>query len=183
MSKKGFSLVEVALALGIIAFALLTILALVPMGIASVHISAEEMRATDILSILTTDLRNTGTPATGSQIFGLSLPYARNTSGRSIFSTSLAQASSTTLVSALATAKCTTGVNESESPVSLSSGSLPIFQASIVYLSIPVNAAPIQARLIVNWPPLTGSTATVADLTSVGKVQGYVEALVTYPAP
>jgi hypothetical protein len=59
----------------------------------------------------------------------------------------------------------------------------PRFQVSVIYTTIPSagNLTPIEARLIVNWPAISGNTVT--DLTDTSKVRGYVQAYVTFKAP
>ena len=53
-SASAFSLVEITLALGITAFALLAILGLLPVGLKSAQDSNEQARATDILNLAAT---------------------------------------------------------------------------------------------------------------------------------
>ena len=91
VQRRGFSLVEIALALGVIAFALLSVVALLSTGVKSNEISVEETRATAILTLLEADLRNTS-PAynSTSAIYHLPLPYAANpTTSASIFNPAL----------------------------------------------------------------------------------------------
>lgn len=180
----GFSLIEVALALGIVSFALLSVVALLPIGISTNRASAEEFHASNLLSFLSADLRNTdprlaSAHAGNSALFGLPLPYQVSGAGKLVLNSQLSPVSSAT---AAVPAACTTGVDAADGLVA--PGTLPPspYQVTVVYSVVPaVGNAPIQARLIVNWPCLQG--ATVADLTDRSKVRGYVEAYVTYPAP
>ena len=55
----GFSLVEVALALGIASFGLLALFGLLPVGISSNHASIEQTNATNIATAIIADLRQT----------------------------------------------------------------------------------------------------------------------------
>ena len=59
---RGFSLVEVTLALGVAAVSLLAIFALLPVGLKTNQVAIERRAATDILSGVVADLR--ATPAT-----------------------------------------------------------------------------------------------------------------------
>jgi uncharacterized protein (TIGR02598 family) len=55
---RGFSLVEVTLALGIVAFAFITLFALLPTGLRLVRESSDEGVAVNILTALAADLKN-----------------------------------------------------------------------------------------------------------------------------
>ena len=77
--RSGFSLVEVTLALGVAAISLLAIFALLPIGVKTNQIAAEQTASTDVLSAIIADLRATSitTPrggATSSQQFRLNIP-------------------------------------------------------------------------------------------------------------
>jgi len=172
----GFSLVEVVLALGIMSFCLMALIGLLPVGIRSNQISAEEIHAVNLLTIMEADLRNTHQLANGgkSLLLGLALPYITNAAGQSICNPAL----STNSVSAANS----TGLEENETPVTYSGIPRPRYQASVIYSTLPAagNPAPIQARLIVNWPATNASSPR--DLTS-GFGGGFVETTVTFPAP
>jgi uncharacterized protein (TIGR02598 family) len=64
-SKGGFSLVEVALALGIAAFCLVPVFGLLPIGLNSNHATFEQTGAANVASAVVADLRGTAliTPA------------------------------------------------------------------------------------------------------------------------
>lgn len=69
-STTAFSLIEVTIALGIIAFAMIVIMGLLPAGMSTVRESSEESAATNILAAVAADIRNipagqTNTPAYG----------------------------------------------------------------------------------------------------------------------
>lgn len=77
--KTGFSLVEVALALGVSAFCLIAILGLLPVGLKSSQAALEQTAANGILSAVATDLRATPPTsppgrAASSQQFGIPIP-------------------------------------------------------------------------------------------------------------
>lgn len=74
---RAFSLVEVVLAIGIVAFAFVLILALLPTGLNSVKDGKLQEIATEILSAAESDLRNTprSSSSAASPIYGF-LPYA-----------------------------------------------------------------------------------------------------------
>lgn len=171
----GFSLVEVVLALGVSVFALLAVIALLPLGLKNNSTSVEELRSLSILSSVEADLRNSRLPAgTGgpqlSAAFGLPLPYRITAEGRLVLNPELIK--DTVYTSAL---------GESEKPAA--SPAEARYQASVVYLSAPgANSfSPIQARLIVSWPPI--SAATIADLTNPARVSGFVDKWICFEVP
>lgn len=56
MMRKGFSLVEVTIALGIIAFCVISVVALLPMGMNSLQSARDRRNATEVLNLLAGDL-------------------------------------------------------------------------------------------------------------------------------
>jgi type II secretory pathway pseudopilin PulG len=167
--QRGFSLVEVTIALGIAVFAILSVVGLLSVGILSNRISIEETRASTLLTILEADLRNT-LPGTGlSGLYGLPMPYATNAGGEVVRNPAL-----------MAGTLGSTGVDGSGQPVPLSASPPSAFQASVVYVRIPPTGSllPTEARLIVNWP---GTNST--NVEALGRTTGMVEALVSFPAP
>ncbi|HSI82855.1 MAG: hypothetical protein ACAI35_00280 [Candidatus Methylacidiphilales bacterium] len=186
-SKQAFSLVELALALGVVSFALVSVLALLLVGVRSNQISMEETRATYLLSVLEADLRNThpllteGDAATAgkSLIYKLQLPYYVEPGTEKYVVNPDIQPMATTLI--LGTT--TTGINDADKPVNITSSNRPGFQATIIYTSVPAanNPDTLQARLIVNWPSMLDTDPAI--LTDLNKVKGFVEATVSFPAP
>ncbi len=177
--RNGFSLVEVVLALGVVSFALLAIVALLPAGIKNNKISTEETRATCLLTTLEADLRNTHPLANSgkSQLFGLLLPYKWDSS------TSRVSLNSALSVNSITTST-SVGITETQSAVAYSSTNpRPRYQATVIYTQVPSasSAAPVLARLIVSWPAMT--TTSVSQLTSSTNVLGFVETCVAFPAP
>lgn len=65
----GFSLVEVTLAIGIVAFALITLLALMPVGLKTNRKSIDEIAALGMLTSLESDLRTSPSSKAQSVIF------------------------------------------------------------------------------------------------------------------
>lgn len=70
-SVSAFSLIEVTLAVGIIAFAVIALYGLLPTSIATVRSGASEETATDILYSAAADLRRTQTAQTNSPFYQL----------------------------------------------------------------------------------------------------------------
>jgi type II secretory pathway pseudopilin PulG len=69
--SRGFSLVEVTLALGLVAFALISLLGLLPVGLNTVRESSDQRDGMNILSALDADIRNVPSGKTDSQIYGI----------------------------------------------------------------------------------------------------------------
>ena len=80
---KAFSLVEVALALGIISFGLIAILGLIPKGLGIVKESADEAAALNILSAVSSDIQCVGSNATASASY--QIPVQSVNSGKGYF--------------------------------------------------------------------------------------------------
>jgi uncharacterized protein (TIGR02598 family) len=69
--ESGFSLVEVTMALGILTFALMVLLALLPVGLNTVQKSAQESAATNVLHAVAADIRNVPTGEQTSSLYGI----------------------------------------------------------------------------------------------------------------
>ena len=69
----GFSLVEVTIALGVAAVCLLSLFALLPIGLNSNNAAVQQTLAVDILNAVVSDLRNTPSGGTSSPQFGIPL--------------------------------------------------------------------------------------------------------------
>ncbi len=82
----AFSLVEVTLALGISAFALIAIFGLLPVGLQVSRAAGEQNSASSILAAIAADLRATPTSGTTSPLFGITIPgNASTTSSSTLF--------------------------------------------------------------------------------------------------
>jgi uncharacterized protein (TIGR02598 family) len=79
LTNNGFSLVEITLALGVMAFCLVAIAGLLPVGFTTTRSSSEETLASDLINAIDADLRTTPTTASQSPSFKVS------TSGESTF--------------------------------------------------------------------------------------------------
>ncbi len=88
-SRAGFSLIEVTIAMGITVFALITILALIPTGLGANRASTQLTAATNVLTGIFADLRQTPTAAAiassssalnaKSPIYGIDVTQASST--------------------------------------------------------------------------------------------------------
>jgi type II secretory pathway pseudopilin PulG len=167
---SGFSLVEVVLAIGIIAFAVLSVLALLPIGIRSNQISADETRAIGILTVLEADLRNTRpTATTQSSIYDLPLPYVIDANGSHAINPNIGNGG----------AAVTRGLTNNEEVLPPPLTSRPRYQVSVTYRNRSNNS--VDARLIVNWPGIDSTDPR--DLTDSGKVSGFVEVFTVFRMP
>jgi len=173
MRRSGFTLVEVVIALAVFAFALLSILALLPLGLKSNRVSSEEVRATCILTALEADLRNTHPLENSgkSKYFGLVLPYTIDASGHVTLNRTL---STNTL-----SADTSVGLDENEQPATAALR----LQVTVLYTRVPPAGShgPIEARFIVSWP--WRNTTDPIALTAPGNTGGFVESYVTFPSP
>jgi len=70
---RGFSLIEVTLALGIVAFGVLAIVALLPTGLSLARESSDETVAVNVLSALAADIANSSGRTNLSFLYGVSL--------------------------------------------------------------------------------------------------------------
>lgn len=71
-NAAAFSLVEVAIALGVAAFCLVAVLGLMPVGVQTSRNASSQTAANNIISIVASDLRTTAAAAMGSPQFGIS---------------------------------------------------------------------------------------------------------------
>lgn len=181
--RKAFSLVEVVLAMGIAAIVLLSILALLPLGVKNNQISVEETRATSMLTTIEADLRNSHPDLNSgkSLIFGLPLPYKKDlASGRLVFNDALQPQ--------ILASGYSVHVDDSEQPVSGANGRSR-YQVSVIYTQLPFAAnstnlsslSALQARLVVNWP--SANLSDPGSLTDLSRLSGYVESTISFPAP
>lgn len=82
--SRAFSLVEVAMAVGIVAFGLIAIFGLLPISLTTTRTISSEGMATDILTGLAEDLQvERGTPADATPLYGLAV--GTDTNGSVLF--------------------------------------------------------------------------------------------------
>ena len=78
-TRRGFSLVEVTLALGVAGFCLVSIFGLIPVALNSNQAALEQTVASGILTSISGDLRAAAKSATASEQFGITLPPSPGT--------------------------------------------------------------------------------------------------------
>ena len=71
--QDAFSLVEITMALGIVAFAVVVLMGLLPAGLSASREGASEELATEILTAAAADIRNTAPGETSSPLYGIPL--------------------------------------------------------------------------------------------------------------
>ncbi|XHR29650.1 MAG: Verru_Chthon cassette protein B [Chthoniobacteraceae bacterium] len=80
--SSGFSLVEVALAIGIAAFCLISILGLIPVGLTVAQNASSQTGAVSLISAIAADLREVSTTGTASPYFKITIP---DTTGKTLY--------------------------------------------------------------------------------------------------
>jgi uncharacterized protein (TIGR02598 family) len=146
--SSGFSLIEVTLALGVAAFCLLSVFALLPMGLNSSQNASEQTAVAGIATAISADLH--ATPMTGGTTsrLGFVIPAAGRTSVQSLF---FAQDASVTGIA---------GAN------AVASGSAPSrYRATVTIQPDPtlvaINSATkfFKVWILITWPALADSNA------------------------
>jgi len=93
-SGAAFSLVEVTLALGVAAIALIAIFGLLVIGTQTNHTAVEQTASSDILTAVAADLRATPNANSNSTQFGIAIPAEGNTAATTtLYFNSLGKAS------------------------------------------------------------------------------------------
>ena len=82
---SAFSLVEVVVAIGIFSFCLLTLAALIPVGLTDNRSSHDRTVAADLCSSIESDLRATPVGSTTSPLFSIALPTGTTTTTTTLF--------------------------------------------------------------------------------------------------
>jgi uncharacterized protein (TIGR02598 family) len=143
-SSRGFSLIEVTLALGMTGFCLLTLFGLLPLGLSSNETSLDQTMAGNIAGAIVGDLRSAQPLVTGtSPRFGFNIPGA---------------GSGTTIGAAPQTLYLTASGNPTGSvggsPV-ISGTAMPVYRATVGFA--PPSGGQRTAtsvRLLITWPAL-----------------------------
>ncbi|MEM1059871.1 MAG: hypothetical protein AAGK14_11535 [Verrucomicrobiota bacterium] len=167
------------------AFAFLSLMALLPLGMQNNAVSIEQTHAVGTISMLEADLRYTHPAYTDpgrdirageSAIYGLPLPYEFAVQGDS---------GSMEVNGAIREGQVySVGITDNGELVDIADGVRTRYQISVTYTNVPnaVNGEPVEALLTVSWPS-QGVSATSEDLIDPRKVDGYVEGFVSFPTP
>jgi uncharacterized protein (TIGR02598 family) len=166
--RFGFSLVEVVLALGVAVFCLLSILALLPIGLSNNQTSIEQTSAASFARAIEADLRATArtSPPTDqiSPLFKIAIP-ATSTATHTLFLTENGSAA---------------GALDGDAVPSSDQELNPQFRATMTFL--PPSAAssgnPSKAatgvRIFITWPALADRTASVAPLRHIARYETFI---------
>jgi Tfp pilus assembly protein PilV len=136
---SAFSLVEVVIAIGVFAFCLLTLMALVPVGLSDNRMSRERMIAADLCTSLEFDLRSTASTGTATPINGIKFPVPSPTASVS---------ATTTLYDGYVASSPMATFSTTNSPTSQ-------YFFTIVLTSAATNTyprSPVIANIQVTWP-------------------------------
>ena len=178
--SSAFSLIEVALALGIVAFAIVGLVALLPIGLKEAKNSTEEIQAINLITVLSSDLKNTPLGKSASSYFNLTpLPWAlASGSNAAIPNSSVVTGSNYTFYATSGQGIQTTSVG-AHYRVTLQYVRAP-GQPNVTDGTTPPAGSPasFEALMTVSWPPSLDPYPT----TGV-KAQGLVEAYLTFPKP
>jgi uncharacterized protein (TIGR02598 family) len=161
---SAFSLVEVTLALGVAAFALVAIFGLLPVGLNSNQASIEQTAATSIATGIISDLRTTPITSTTSTRYGITIP----TTG---------SATHTVFIKEDGTAAGAQDANANPSQN-------PRYRATLVFTVPPAKTAyfgqtsptatqgtSTVVRLLLTWPALTDLNASQAPTHYTGSFE------------
>jgi uncharacterized protein (TIGR02598 family) len=143
--SSGFSLVEVALAMGVAAFCLVSLLGMLTVGLTSSQVSSNETRATHLMSQVADDLQvaqvlnNGAAPTKTSPFYGFTLP---------------ANGSSSTMTSSPQTLYLTAD-GTATSQINSTMGPGAVFRVTVGFSAPAATNAVSQgssARIQVTWP-------------------------------
>lgn len=139
--KRGFSLTEVLLAIAIVAIAMVPLVALIPISLKRAQLSTEETHAVHLLAAFVQDLRYTQAERSESEIFKVtSLPFKGATANQK---------------NMVWVDSCWATYPADQKPNGF------CYQIEWTYASIPDPASflPIEATIIVRWPPNPNSSS------------------------
>jgi uncharacterized protein (TIGR02598 family) len=161
----GFSLVEVVLALGVVAFCLLAIMGLMSTGLGSNQAAVEQTEAASIATSIASDLRNTLGSSVASPQYDFAFPALGGTATQPntvYFAEGLVPVSGSSLNPVNAAA--------STSPVSASIA--PLFRADVTFSPPPAGQrTATAARIFITWPALTNPNPTVPPAGFAGSYE------------
>jgi uncharacterized protein (TIGR02598 family) len=151
-TKVAFSLVEVVIAIAVFSFCLLTLLALVPVGLTDNKSSRDRMIVSDLCSSLESDMKATATTNFASPINGITFPTPSAT----------ATSTATTTLYDIYTSSSTTTFSMTKGPASQ-------YRFTIVLTSYPTNSypfIPVLANVHVTWPASASPTVATGSTTA-----------------
>jgi len=145
-SARGFSLVEVAMALGIAVFCLVPLFALLPMGLTSNQASLEQTMAGNIAGAIVADLRCAQPLVAGtSPRFGFSVPALSGTMTIASTPQTLYLAANGIVIGAVGSGPVVTGT------------AVPRYRATVGFAPPSTGRTATAVRLLITWPALADS--------------------------
>lgn len=132
--KRGFSLIEVVLALAIVSFCLVLLVGLLPIGLKTNQISSEEFRAMNLMTALITDVEATPQTERNSRIYQVNpLPSSEDAKEKK---------------------EIVFYIDESGKMTKTDTGTLTRFKVLWVYTRVPEKESldPIEAWIKISWP-------------------------------
>lgn len=160
-SSAAFSLVEVVLALGLVSFALLALMGMIPVGLRQHSVSTEEVRALELITAVASDICNSTETNNTSKQFKVDIT-APSGNGGQIYSPFYVD----------------------ENFKAVSNPSEARYSVAVTYTQPATNTVPAYMRVVVAWP---GSSATFSSTgpggLSLSGEMGSVEALVARTWP
>jgi uncharacterized protein (TIGR02598 family) len=176
----AFSLVEVVVAIGIVAFAILALVALLPIGLHAVRNSTEEIQAANLISVISSDLKDTSPTNETSAYFQLDpIPWKRDVAA------TVAGANPSIVVGQNYTfyfkdGQGLTSAGDARYRVTLRYTRVPGKASIVGDTPLAGGSSVIEALVMVSWPALVDPFPGASGGPTA---QGHVEAYLTFSRP
>lgn len=154
-SKKGFSFIEIMLAIGVVTIAIIPLVGLIPLGLKNTQISSEEIAAAHLLQMVVQDFRHTPPSESRSAILKLENPPYQ--------ATSLGEIRRVWIDLAL--------------NVYLERPSAWVYEMEWHYLKIPSlsdSFEPVECKIRIRWPVKTGNSPDITSSKSWSEISSRV---------
>jgi uncharacterized protein (TIGR02598 family) len=151
-ARSAFTLIEVSLAVGVASFCLLTVLGLVPVGLAANQNAAQQTTAAGIATAISADLRGTPVAAGTTSRFQIPVPTQGNNGMSTVF---FSQDGTPAPGSAVNSGPVASGSNPS------------LYQATVTFNYDPNSSQKVfKVWILVTWPALAGAAASQPAMPS-----------------
>lgn len=177
--SPGFSLVEVVVAIGILTFAIIGLVSMLPLGLNLAQNSTEESQAANLISAIASDLKSTPQTETASTYFKIGpLPWQTIGTGGIAPSSTIQVGKDYTYFFADGQTSVPTSADKALYRLTLRYTRVPGQPDPMSADPVPAGTT-IEALVVVSWP------AAVSALPAAGKAssQGQVDAYLTFPVP
>ena len=151
--QHGFSLVEVVLSMGVVSFCMLTLSALIPIGLTANKASREQILALNFCRDIESDLKATAATSTASILYKIPLP---STGTQTV-----------TLYDCNGTPDTTANNSSNLSPTFSTTKTTTSQYKFTIILAAPAATSPndpVMANIVVTWPP-NAATAPVGKVS------------------